>query len=99
MSDPGNVDEQLRPHVGGGAAHQDVDTRQDPVCLCRNSCGGDRIRCVADDKVCGSTEFGDRLRGQLTAFGVATGDHDPRYARRRQRPGRGQPDAGRAAHD
>ena len=34
------------------------------------------ISALTDDEVRGRTEFGDRLRGQLAAFGVAADDHD-----------------------
>src|SRR5271156_108021 len=84
--------------IDGSASWVSIRPMSAPAMSMNSSCGV-RIRCVADDKVRSSTEFGDRLRGQLAAFGVATGDHDPGYAGRCERPGRCQPDAGRAAHD
>ena len=43
----------------GGAAHQDVDTREDLIGLCRDSGCGAGIGGVAGDEVHGGTEFGD----------------------------------------
>jgi hypothetical protein len=82
-----DIDEQFRPDVGRGRAHQDVDTGQDLFGLRRDGDCGVGIGGVTGDEVRGCTDFGDRLRGQPAAVGIAPDDHDPRYAGGGERPG------------